>query len=678
MYPQQRIEELTHLLNEQNYNYYVLDKPAISDYEFDMLLDELILLEKQHPQFALPNSPTQRVGGSITKNFVSVEHKYPMLSLANSYSIEEIRDFAKRIKNAVNQDFSYVCELKYDGLSISLSYENGLLAQAITRGDGVRGDVVTDNVKTIKTVPLKLNGDDFPQNFEIRGEIVMPHKSFEKLNAARLEEGQEPFANPRNAASGSIKMQNSAETAKRNLDCFLYFLLGDNFDRLTHLERLGKMQKWGFKTGNYYKECKNISEIEDYINFWDKERAKLPFDIDGIVIKVNQTNLWNTLGYTAKTPRWAIAYKFKAERVSTVVESLSFQVGRTGKITPVANLRPVRLAGTTVKRATLNNADFIKELGLHEFDTVFVEKGGEIIPKIVGIDISKRDIFSQEVEFIKNCPECGTTLLRNDGEAAHFCPNEVGCPPQIKGKLEHFIARKAMNIDSLGEGKIEMLFDNGVVNNIADLYDLSYDKLFGLEKKITDENTGKTKTISFREKTAENILLALEKSREVTFERVLFALGIRNVGEVTAKNIARHFKNIDNIAQAAAEQLAEIDEVGSVIAESIVAYFAKQEHRDIVARLKRAGLQFETDNSNNTLISNLLEGKNIVLSGVFSRSRDDIKRLIEQHGGKNSSAISANTDFFLVGDKVGPEKMKKAEKLGTKIISEEELTAIIS
>ena len=667
--PKQRIQQLSNELNQHNYNYYVLDKPTISDFEFDALLQELILLEKAYPDYVLPNSPTKRVGGEVTKIFQSVEHRYPMLSLGNTYSFEDLRDFDERIKKLVTRDFSYICELKYDGVAIGLRYENGLLMQAVTRGDGIKGDDVTNNVKTIRTIPLKLTGGDFPANFEIRGEIMMSHKSFESLNKSREAEGEEPFANPRNAASGSLKLQDSREVSKRKLDCFLYFLLGDQWKEKTHEERLNKAQSMGFNIGHFFKKCANLDEVFDFIKTWDVERKKLPFDIDGIVIKVNEIELWETLGYTAKSPRWAISYKFKAERVETKLESVSYQVGRTGSITPVANLTPVKLAGTTVKRASLHNADIIEKLDLHEFDTVFVEKGGEIIPKIVGIDKNKRDSSANKIHFITNCPQCGALLTRNEGEANHYCPNEDHCPPQIKGKLEHFISRKAMNLDSLGEGKIQMLYDSGLVKSVADLFDLTSDTLFGLEKTIVNDD-GKSKIISFREKSVENILKALKQAKTVPFERVLYAIGIRFVGETVAKKLARHFKTIQNLSKAAKEDLLDVDEIGEKIADSVLLYFSKAEHLELIERLANKGLQFELHEDLSTLKSTNLEGKTIVVSGVFSKPRDEIKTIIEQHGGKHTSSVSSQTSYLLAGDKIGPEKLKKAEKLKIPVISE--------
>ncbi len=675
----QKIEQLTHELQEHNYRYYVLAQPVISDYEFDMKLKELEELEKQFPQYKLPDSPTQRVGGEPTKEFKTVTHKYPMMSLANSYSIGEIVDFDNRIKKLTGKHPEYVCELKYDGLSISLIYENGLLKHAVTRGDGIRGDDVTNNVKTIRSIPLRLRGN-FPEELEIRGEIFMPHKEFERLNREREEIGESPFANPRNAAAGSLKLQDPAEVAKRNLDCFLYYIPHDLEGIKTHYQSMQYAASLGFKISKNMALCKNIDEIKEYINDWDEGRKHLPYDIDGIVIKVNDLQLQKELGYTAKSPRWAIAYKFKAEQVETTLLSIDYQVGRTGAVTPVANLKPVLLAGTIVKRASLHNADIIKALDVRIGDTVYVEKGGEIIPKIVGVNLEKRPAGAKPVEFIKNCPECGTPLVRKEGEAAHYCPNEDGCPPQIKGKLEHFISRKAMNIDSLGEGKIEMLYENGLVKNIADLYYLTYDKLIGLEKIIPAEDGKKEKKISFREKTVNNILKGIEQSKSVPFPRVLYALGIRYVGETVAKKLALHFKNIHNLINASYDDLVSVDEIGEKIAQSVINYFKKEEHINIIKRLKEKGVQFEINETNDeTSVENKLNGKSFVVSGVFKKySRDEIKALIEKYGGKNTSSISSKTDYLLAGDKMGPAKKEKAEKLNVPIISEEEFEKMIS
>jgi DNA ligase (NAD+) len=672
----QKIKELSEKIRKHNYNYYVLSQPTISDYDFDMLLEELQKLEMQNPEFIEPDSPTKRVGGDITKEFKQVEHKYPMLSLSNTYSVGEIQDFDERIKKIIDDKVEYVCELKYDGVAINITYKNGLLFQAVTRGDGVRGDDVTANVKTIRTIPLRLQGD-YPAEFEIRGEIFYPHKGFEKLNAERTEIGELPFANPRNAASGTLKMQDSAIVAKRPLDCFLYYIVGDNLPFKTHYENLNEAKKWGFKISNNIAICKNISEINEFINDWDKERNHLAFDIDGIVIKVNSYRQQEQLGFTAKSPRWAISYKFKAERVSTKLLLITYQVGRTGAITPVANLEPVHLAGTTVKRASLHNADIIKELDVRIGDMVYVEKGGEIIPKIVGVDLSQRKSDSKVVEFISNCPECNTLLVKKEGEANHYCPNEENCPPQIKGKLEHFISRKAMNIESLGEGKIEILFDHKLVSNIADLYDLTYESLFGLGKIFPAENDKKEKKISFQKKSTENILKAIEASKQVPFERVLFAIGIRFVGGTVAKILALHFNNINDLINANFDELISVDEIGDKIAESLIAFFKKPENILIIDRLKAAGLQFELKDIPK-LISDKLDGKIIVASGKLTNfTRDEIKQTIEEHGGKAVSAISSKVDFVLAGENMGPSKLKKAQGLKIPIISEDEFLGMI-
>ncbi len=675
----QKIERLTRELQEHNYRYYVLAQPVISDYEFDLKLKELEKLEKQFPQYRLPDSPTMRVGGEPTKEFSTVKHKYPMMSLSNSYSIGEIVEFDNRIKKLTGKSPEYVCELKYDGLSISLIYEKGLLIRAVTRGDGIRGDDVTNNVKTIKSIPLRLRGN-FPDELEIRGEIFMPHKEFDRLNREREEIGESPFANPRNAAAGSLKLQDPAEVAKRNLDCYLYYIPHDLEGIKTHYQSMRYAASLGFKVSKYMALCKNIDEIKEYINDWEKGRKNLPFDIDGIVIKVNDIRLQKELGYTAKSPRWAIAYKFKAERAETTLLSIDYQVGRTGAVTPVANLKPVLLAGTTVKRASLHNADIIKALDVRIGDTVFVEKGGEIIPKIVGVNLQKRPEGAKPVEFIKNCPQCGTPLIRKEGEAAHYCPNEDGCPPQIKGKLEHFISRKAMNIDSLGEGKIEMLYDHGLVKNIADLYDLTYDKLIGLEKIIPAGDGKKEKKISFREKTVQNILKGIEQSKTVPFTRVLYALGIRYVGETVAKKLANHFKSIDNLIRASFDELVAVEEIGEKIAESVINYFKKEEHIKIIERLKEKGVKLEIkDDGSTSVYENKLQGKSFVVSGVFKNySRDEIKALIERYGGKNTSSISSKTDYLLAGDKMGPSKKEKALKLNIPVISEEDFEKMIS
>lgn len=671
-----KITELSSIIENHNYNYYILANPTISDYDFDMLLNELIALEQQFPELTLPDSPTQRVGGDITKEFQTVKHRYPMLSLSNSYNIEEVKDFITRIKKTIEEDVEFVCELKFDGISISLTYENGLFVKAVTRGDGTQGDDVTANVKTIRTIPLRLKGD-YPDFFEMRGEIIMPHSSFNAINTEREDLGLQPFANPRNAAAGTIKLQDSKEVAKRKLDQYCYFMMMDDDKMIfkNHYESLMAAKQWGFNVSNFMAICKNIKDIEDFIDYWDEKRKELPFDIDGIVIKVNDFRQREILGFTSKSPRWAIAYKFKAEEARTKLLSVDFQVGRHGTITPVANLEPVQLAGTIVKRATLHNADFIEQLDLHYDDIVCVEKGGEIIPKITAVDLSQRKEYSEKVTFITKCPECGTSLVKADGETAWYCPNTLGCQPQIKGRIEHFISRKAMNIESLGEGKVEVLLDNNLIKDYSDLYDLTYDKIFGLEKIIeVDDNIRK---VSFKEKTANNIIEAIEKSKSVPFARVLFALGIKYVGETTAKLIAKSMGSIDNIINATVEELTEIEEVGEKIALSIKDFFADERNIHIISRLKNAGLQFEQEKkvaSGNQVLS----GMNIVVSGVFSTmSRDEIKQLIEDLGGKNVSSISKKTTFVLAGEKMGPDKRKKAESLGIEIKSEEDFLKMI-
>jgi len=672
----ERIRFLTDQLNRHNYLYYVLSKPEITDYQFDHLLKELEELEEQHPEFSAPESPTHRVGGEITKEFEQVDHNYPMLSLTNTYSQEEIRDFDLRVKKILNEDPEYVCELKFDGIAIGLTYSNGKLLRAVTRGDGVRGDDVTVNVRTIKSIPLQLMGD-YPGEFEIRGEIFMPRGSFNRLNDQRLELDQPVFANPRNAAAGTLKMQDSAEVAKRNLDSFLYFLLGPQLPFDNHYDNLREARSWGLKVSEYVARCTNLEEIFEFIDYWEKERKSLQFDIDGVVIKVNSFLQQKLLGSTAKSPRWAIAYKFQAEGAITELLSVDFQVGRTGAITPVANLKPVFLAGTTVKRASLHNADIIKSLDLHYNDHVAIEKGGEIIPKVVRVERDKRLPDSEPVIFISNCPECGTPLLRREGEAAHYCPNEASCPPQIKGRLEHFISRKGMNIDSLGEGKIELLYDKGLVGNVADLYELKYNDLFGLEKVIQSSEADKSRKISFREKTTEKILSGIESSKDIPFERVLFALGIRFVGETVAKKLARHFRSVEAIMSASFDELNDVDEIGERIAESVINYFSADSNRELIERLKKHGLQSEVSESEGNQIK-LLDGKTFVVSGTFRNfSRDEIKELIDQYGGRISSSVSTKTDFVVAGENMGPAKLKKANNLGISVISEDEFSKMI-
>lgn len=676
-----KILELSKIIENHNYNYYILARPSISDFDFDMLLNELIELEKQFPDLILPDSPTQRVGGDLTKEFKTVKHRYPMLSLSNSYNIEEVKDFISRIKKIIEEDVEFVCELKFDGVSISLTYENGLFVKAVTRGDGTQGDDVTTNIKTIRSIPLRLKGD-YPNFFEMRGEVIMPHGSFNNINAEREDLGLQPFANPRNAAAGTIKLQDSKEVAKRKLDAFCYFMMMDDDKMIfnTHYESLAAAKQWGFNVSNFMAICNDVDDIEDFINYWDEKRKELPFDIDGIVIKVNNFKQREILGFTAKSPRWAIAYKFKAEEAHTKLLSVDFQVGRHGTITPVANLEPVQLAGTIVKRATLHNADFIEQLDLHYEDIVSVEKGGEIIPKITSVDLKSRKDNSSKVNFIEHCPECGTKLIKAEGETAWYCPNTLGCPPQIKGRIEHFISRKAMNIESLGEGKVEVLFDNDLIKDYSDLYNLTYDNLFGLEKIIVidDENQENTiRKVSFKEKTANNIIDAIEKSKSVPFARVLFALGIKYVGETTAKLIAKAMGSIDNIINASLEELTDIEEVGEKIALSIKEFFADERNINIINKLRESGLQFEQEEKE-VNENQVLSGMSIVVSGVFNTmSRDEIKQLIEDLGGKNVSSISKKTSFVVAGDKMGPEKRKKAESLGIEIKSEEDFLKMI-
>lgn len=666
---QTQIAQLTEEINRHNYYYYMLDDPKISDYDFDILLQRLIDLEKQYPDYVRPDSPTQRVGGTVSKQFESAAHVYPMLSLGNTYSEGDLTEFDTRVRSLLDAPLEYVCELKYDGVAISLIYEHGLLVRAVTRGDGMRGDVVTNNVKTIGSVPLSLMGD-YPDMLEARGEIIMPYDSFEALNAERDEIGEQPFANPRNAASGSLKLQNSSEVAKRGLAFKLYYALGENLPEHSHYDQLRKLHEWGFRFPDVMEKVPNIQGVFDFIHKWDVARKQLPFPIDGIVIKVNDFAQQQQVGSTAKSPRWAIAYKFKAECVSTPLLSVDFQVGRTGIVTPVANLMPVSLAGTVVKRATLNNRDFMQQMDICEGDSLFVEKGGEIIPKIVGVDMEVRQLDAHHVPFVTHCPVCGTPLQQNEGEAGVFCPNEWHCAPQIKGKLEHFISRKAMNIDSLGEGKVDLLYSQGLVLNVSDLYNLTYDKLFGLEKVVEDDN-GKSRTLSFKEKTVQNILNGLQQSKSVPFERVLYAIGIRFVGEVTAKKIARRFRHIEAIASASKEELMEVEDVGDRVADSILDFFNNTDNLQMVMNLRAAGLQFEVGEEQKPK-SQTLAGQSIVVSGVFTIPRDQIKEIIEQNGGKNVSSISKNTSFVLAGEKMGPEKRKKAESLGVPIISEEE------
>ena len=660
----QRILQLRKELHEHNYKYYVLNQPEISDQEFDFMMKELQELEARHEDMFDPNSPTQRVGSDINQEFTQVTHKYPMLSLANTYSQEEVADFYNSVKKGLNgEDFEICCELKYDGLSISLTYEDGKLVRGVTRGDGVHGDDVTANVKTIRSIPLVLKDGDWPKEFEIRGEILMPWNVFERLNQER-EAAEEPlFANPRNAASGTLKSQNSALVASRNLDAYLYYLLGDELPGDGHYENLEKAREWGFKISEGMRKVKTLQEIYDFIDHWDTERKNLPVATDGIVLKVNSLRQQRALGYTAKNPRWAIAYKFKAERACTRLNEVTFQVGRTGAVTPVANMEPVQLAGTTVRRATLNNEDFIRSLDLHIGDYVYVEKGGEIIPKIVGVDIEQRPIIAQPVRFIANCPECGAKLVRYEGEAAYYCPNDAGCPPQIKGRIEHFISRKAMNIDSIGPETVDDFYRHGFVRNVADLYDIEVQQING------DGN---------RQKSAEKIVNGIEASKQVPFERVVFALGIRFVGETTARLLARHFKTIDALAAASLQDLLEVEGVGEVIAKSVMTYFRNPVTMQIVERLRGYGLQMALSEEQMSSATDKLAGKSIVISGVFAHhSRDEYKQMIEQNGGKNVGSISGKTSFILAGENMGPAKLQKAEKLGIQIVDEETFLKMI-
>jgi DNA ligase (NAD+) len=659
----QRIEAISAELKQHNYNYYVLAMPTISDFDFDKKLEELVSLEKQFPQFADPDSPSQRVGGFITKEFKTVRHKWPMLSLGNTYSEQELLDFDQRIRKAIGDNFEYVCELKFDGLSMSLTYENGKLERAVTRGDGTQGDEVTTNVRTIHSIPKKLGEGDYPDSFEIRGEVFMHLKAFERLNEERVENGEPPYANPRNFASGTIKLQDSSEVAKRPLDAFMYFLYTDKQLFKTHWESLQAVKSWGFPVNGESRLCKDINEVFAFISGWDKDRHKLTYDIDGIVIKVNSYAQQQELGFTAKSPRWAIAYKYKAEQVETELLSVSYQVGRTGAVTPVANLKPVLLAGTTVKRATLHNADEIEErLKLHEHDWVYVEKGGEIIPKIISVNLDKRDASAQAIKYITHCPACGTLLERKEGEAAFYCPNDNGCPPQIVGKMQHFIGRKAMNIDGLGDETIDTLYQKGFINHISDIYAL---------KDHADElkQLGR-----FGEKSINNMLEGIEESKKMPFEKVLFGLGIRYVGETVAKKLAAHFKSIDNLANADTEELITAEEIGERIAKSITEYFADEQHKEEIVKLKLHGLQLITEEKELTLQSNKLTGKSFLISGVFEKfSRDELKDLIEQNGGKILSGISAKLSYLVAGDNMGPSKLEKAQKLSIPLISDDEL-----
>ncbi|WP_374172465.1 NAD-dependent DNA ligase LigA [Flavobacterium tructae] len=656
---QETIQTLRNELNQHNYNYYVLDNATISDYDFDIKLKELQDLENKHPEFFDENSPTQRVGGAVTKNFKTIAHQYRMYSLDNSYSKEDLLDWETRIQKVLgNVDLQYTCELKYDGASISITYENGKLVQALTRGDGFQGDEVTNNIKTIKSIPLQLKGN-YPDKFDIRGEIILPFAGFEKMNQDLIEIGETPYSNPRNTASGSLKLQDSAEVAKRPLECLLYFVTGNNLPFTSQFEGLESARNWGFKVPNEAKLVQNMQEVFDFIDYWDVHRHNLPYETDGVVVKVNSIQHQEELGYTAKSPRWAIAYKFKSEQVSTTLQSISYQVGRTGAITPVANLEPVQLAGTIVKRASLHNADQIEKLDIRINDTVFVEKGGEIIPKIIAVDLSKRPEDSEVTAYITHCPECQTELIRNEGEANHYCPNFYGCPPQIIGRIQHYISRKAMDIEGLGGETVALLFNNGLVHNYADLYELKVEDILPLERMA--------------QKSAENLVKGVEKSKEIPFESVLFALGIRFVGETVAKKLAKHYKNIDALRQATLMDLILVDEIGERIAKSVIEFFENKENQEIIDRLKSYGIQFEIVEKINPNATEKFIGKTFVVSGVFTQfSRDELKKTIEDNGGKVGSSISAKTDFVVAGDNMGPAKLEKASKLNIPILSEED------
>lgn len=659
-----RITDLRQELEEHNYKYYVLHEPEISDYDFDVMLRELERLEKEFPEFADDFSPTQRVGSDLSKAFEQVEHRYPMLSLSNTYSEEEIKDFDNRIKKVVGTAFEYVCELKFDGSSISLFYEKGRLVRAVTRGDGIRGDDVTANVKTIRSVPLKLRGTGFPESFEIRGEIVLPLMVFEELNQQREEAGEPLFANPRNAAAGTLKMQNPSVVSSRKLDAWFFSIMGDKLPEDGHFQNLKKAASWGFKISEAMELCKNLDEVFEYIHKWDLERHKIPVGTDGVVIKVNSQQLQEELGFTAKSPRWAVAYKFKAESAATELKSVSYQVGRTGAVTPVANLDPVLIAGTVVKRASLHNADIIRKLDLHLNDTVYVEKGGEIIPKITGVNEALRHPMAQPVRFIEKCPECKTPLTRTGGEAAYYCPNDMGCPPQIKGRIEHFVSRRAMDIDGLGQETIESLFNHGLIKGIGDLYLLKKEELTNLER--------------MGDKSAQRILDGLEASKNAPFERVLYALGIRYVGETVAKKLAAQVQSVDTLNKKTREELVAIDEIGEKIAESIAAYFSNPEHLELIDFLKKNGLQFQVSEEKRSNRTEKLKGLSIVISGTFTNhSRDELKHLIEQNGGRNAGSVSKKTSYILAGENMGPGKLEKAKQLGIPIITEDEFLNIL-
>jgi DNA ligase (NAD+) len=662
---QKTIQDLRDELNQHNHNYYVLDNPTISDFEFDQKLKQLQELENQHPEFFDENSPTQRVGGTITKNFQTVAHDYRMYSLDNSYSTEDLSDWVNRIQKVLgNVQLQYTCELKYDGASISITYENGKLKRAVTRGDGFQGDDVTNNIKTIKSIPLQLKGS-FPQRFDIRGEIILPFEGFEKMNQDLIEIGEMPYSNPRNTASGSLKLQDSSEVAKRPLECLLYFIVGNNLNITSQFEGLEAARKWGFKVPKEAKLANSLEEVFEYINYWDIHRHQLPFETDGVVVKVNSFQHQDELGFTAKSPRWAIAYKFKSEQVSTKLNSISYQVGRTGAITPVANLEPVQLAGTIVKRASLHNADQIEKLDIRIGDTVFVEKGGEIIPKIIGVDLSQRNALSEPTNYITHCPECNSKLIRSEGEANHYCPNFYGCPPQIIGRIQHYISRKAMDIEGLGGETVALLFNNGLVKDYADLYELTVEQILPLERMA--------------QKSAENLVNGVQKSKEVPFERVLYAIGIRYVGETVAKKLAKHYKNIEALKNASLMDLILVDEIGEKIAQSVIEFFDNQENVNIINRLKQYGVQFEIIEKYNPNATDKLTGKTFVVSGVFEQfSREDLKKAIEDNGGKVGSSISAKTDYLIAGENMGPAKLEKANQLKIAIITEVDFMAMLT
>jgi DNA ligase (NAD+) len=684
-----RIDELTAEINKHNYNYYILSQPTISDFDFDKILKELEALEQQFPHLADPDSPTQKVGGDITREFQQVNHKYPMMSLGNTYSEEELRDFDERVQKGVGNDVEYVCELKYDGLAISITYENGKLLRAVTRGDGVKGDDVTQNVKTIKTIPHQLKQGDYPALFEIRGEIFMHRKTFDKLNkelSLELEKKglseeeikEKLYKNPRNFASGTLKQQDSKQVAKRPLDCFLYAIYTDTPVADTHYESLMKAKEWGFQVGNQFRLCKGMEEVMHFIHEHEQQREQLSYDIDGVVIKVNSYAQQLDLGFTAKSPRWAISFKYKAESALTQLLRITYQVGRTGAITPVANLAPVLLAGTTVKRASLYNADEIERLNLHQNDWVYVEKGGEIIPKVTGVDLSKRLPDAVKYEYATHCPECGAGLIRREGEAVHYCPNENNCPPQIIGKIEHFIGRRAMNIDSIGSETVTGLYNRGLIRDYSNLYDLTADNLLGLEFEVGEDDGEKKKKRSLKEKSVENMLKGIEASKQIPFERVLFALGIRMVGETVAKKLARQFLTIDNLAAAGKEEIASVYEIGEKIAEHVTKFFADENNRAIIKKLKEKGLQLEMHEDIQSNRTNKLEGKSFLVSGTFSISRDELKNMIESNGGRNVGSISKSLNYLVAGDKMGPEKLKKATDLNIPIISEEEFKQMLA